>query len=164
MIRAILAADRKGGIGKNGGLPWPKNSEDLAWFKNHTQGHVVVMGSTTWESGIPKPLPRRINCVISRRDPALFPEVDHVITTGVVQGLTDLESEFPDLIIWVIGGAKIIEQALPVIEEFYLTRIDGDYECDTFLNIKDIETKFKKAHSLKSPGGTFEIWKNTKRL
>jgi dihydrofolate reductase len=44
MINAILACDDKGGIGKNGTLPWPKQSEDLAYFKRMTDAQTVVMG------------------------------------------------------------------------------------------------------------------------
>ena len=59
MIRAILAHDAYWGIGKDGDLPWPKNPDDLKWFKECTEGGVVVMGKTTWDSLPNKPLPKR---------------------------------------------------------------------------------------------------------
>ena len=66
MINAIFAVDSQGGLGKNGSLPWPKNSEDLRWFKQNTLGHIVVMGGNTWRDPLmPKPLPGRINVVIT---------------------------------------------------------------------------------------------------
>ena len=43
-----MAADDKGGVSKNGSMPWPKNSSDLQWFKKHTLNNVVIMGRLTW--------------------------------------------------------------------------------------------------------------------
>jgi dihydrofolate reductase len=65
MIRAILACDRDFGIAKNGQMPWPKNTDDLKWFRSMTAGSCVVMGRKTWESDMPKPLPNRVNAVVS---------------------------------------------------------------------------------------------------
>ena len=48
MIRAILACDEDGGVSKDGTIPWPKNTKDLAWFKKNTIDSTVVMGSKTW--------------------------------------------------------------------------------------------------------------------
>ena len=68
MIKAILACDDYGGVSKNGTLPWPHNSTDLKWFKDNTAGHIVVMGSTTWEDpGMPRPLPKRTNVLVTTR-------------------------------------------------------------------------------------------------
>ena len=160
MIRAILAVDEKGGIGKDGTLPWPKNKTDLAWFKNNTAGHVIVMGANTWEGGsFKKPLPRRINVVVSARSPELFEGAHAVISGDIPQALLELEAQYPNLIIWVIGGARIIGEAWPVIQEFYLTRIPGVWDCDTFLSIHSIEKDFKNEYTLHSQEATFEVWR-----
>ena len=59
-IKAIFAVDKFGGMGFNGSLPWPHHSEDLAYFKEQTTNHIVVMGRNTWEDPkLPKPLPGR---------------------------------------------------------------------------------------------------------
>jgi dihydrofolate reductase len=72
MIAAILASTNTGGIGLNGTLPWPKHSEDLKWFKEHTSNQIVVMGRKTWDDPMmPKPLPNRINCVVSSNPVAI---------------------------------------------------------------------------------------------
>ena len=68
MIRAILAHDSQWGIGKNGDLPWPKNSEDLKWFKECTTGCTVMMGRGTWESLKFKPLPNRTNAIVTSQN------------------------------------------------------------------------------------------------
>ncbi len=128
MIRAILACDQEWGIGKNGALPWPHNSADLKWFKEHTNNSTIVMGRKTWESLPVKPLPNRENIVV---------------TSNVLQGpdvVVDMRSFYKILPqikfqkdVWIIGGAQLIEHCLDIIDEFYLSRIQGKYDCDTFL-------------------------------
>ena len=143
MIKAILACDDYGGVSKNGTLPWPHNSTDLKWFKENTAGHVVVMGSTTWaDKGMPRPLPNRTYVLVTSQFPP--PEGADIYTNGDLNiQLKVLEEQYPNIIIWVIGGPNIIEQCLGVIDEFYLSRIPGAYACDTFLPMKKIETLFK---------------------
>lgn len=128
MIRAILACDQEWGIGKNGALPWPHNSADLKWFKQHTNNSTIVMGRKTWESLPVKPLPNRENIVV---------------TSGLIKGpdvVVDMRSFYKILPqikfqkdVWIIGGAQLVEHCLDVIDEFYLSRIEGVYNCDTFL-------------------------------
>ena len=65
MIKAIMAVDDNGGISRGSSMPWPKNSNDLKWFKKNTENQVVVMGRKTWESLPFKPLPGRRNIVLS---------------------------------------------------------------------------------------------------
>jgi dihydrofolate reductase len=143
MIKAILACDNKGGVSKDGTLPWPHNSTDLKWFKDNTAGHVVIMGSTTWEDPhMPRPLPKRINVLATSR-PAEFPGADKYISGDLNKSVKRIEEEYPSLITWVIGGPNIIEQTLGVIDEFYISRIPGDFDCDTHLPLKKIESLFK---------------------
>jgi dihydrofolate reductase len=66
---------------------------------------------------------------------------------------------YPGLITWVIGGANVIEQSLEVIDEFYISRIPGDYECDTFLPLDEIVEDFELSFTEEHPEVTFEIWK-----
>ena len=69
MIKAIMAVDDKGGISKGSSMPWPKNSNDLKWFKKNTENHIVVMGSKTWEDPfMPTPLKNRINILVTSKD------------------------------------------------------------------------------------------------
>lgn len=159
MIKAILACDDNGGVSKNGTLPWPNNSKDLAWFKSCTSGHVVVMGSTTWEDPhMPRPLPKRTNVLVTSRKYD-YPGADGYINGDLTSELKELEETCPGLIIWVIGGPNIIKQTLDVIDEFYLSRIPGDYNCDTFLSLNDIEEKFTLNFQEVHSEVTFQIWK-----
>ena len=65
-MKAILAADADWGIGKDGTMPWPHNSDDLKWFKECTIDSTVIMGRKTWDSLPFKPLSDRQNIIISR--------------------------------------------------------------------------------------------------
>ena len=76
--------------------------------------------------------------------------------------LKELEETLPGVIIWVIGGPKIIEQSLGVIDEFFLSRIPGAYACDTFLPLKKIESLFNKTWSESHNEVEFQIWKKRK--
>ena len=159
MIKAILACDDYGGVSKNGTLPWPNNSKDLQWFKSNTAGHVVVMGSTTWDDPhMPRPLPKRTNVLVTSRE-ADYPGANHYINGDLNTQLKELEARVPGIIVWVIGGPKIIEQSLGVIDEFFLSRIPGAYACDTFLPLKKIESLFKKTWSESHDEVEFQIWK-----
>ena len=158
-IKAILACDDYGGVSKKGTLPWPHNSTDLKWFKENTAGHVIVMGSTTWEDpGMPRPLPKRTNVLATTR-PAEYLGADKYISGDLNKSVMRLSEEYPDLITWVIGGPNIIEQTLGVIDEFYLSRIPGAYACDTFLPLKKIESLFERTWLEDHGAVTFEIWK-----
>jgi dihydrofolate reductase len=117
------------------------------------------MGSTTWEDPhMPRPLPKRTNVLITTRKED-YPGADGYISGDLNAELKELEETCPGLIIWVIGGPKIIEQTLDVIDEFYLSRIPGEYACDTFLPLDKIEDKFTLDWQEVHDEVTFQIWK-----
>jgi dihydrofolate reductase len=162
VVKAILACDNNGGVSKGGTIPWPKNKKDLGWFKKNTTNNVVVMGSKTWVDPLmPWPLPHRINVLAtSRKDE--FPGADKYVYGDLNGELRALKEEYPSKTVWVIGGPNIIKQTLESIEEFYLSKIPGDYDCDGFLSLKDIETLFKKTWFEKHKSVEFQIWKKIK--
>lgn len=125
MVSIIVAIAKNGIIGGGNSLLW-HISEDLQRFKRITSGHPVVMGRKTFES-IGKPLPNRTNVVITRQKSY---RADGCI---VVHSLDEAISMFPpEEEVFIIGGAEIYRQALPLADMFYLTRIDTVYEGDTF--------------------------------
>lgn len=130
-VRAIFAMDDEGGIGKNGTLPWPHNSADLKWFKERTNGHIVMMGRRTWEDpNMPKPLPNRYNIVVS--DGGLISSdtrPNMVIRRSGVKRYLDLI----DGDVWIIGGAQLLKSTIQYVDEIWLSRICGTYDCDTFI-------------------------------
>jgi dihydrofolate reductase len=130
MIKAILACDDAWGIGKDGTLPWPHNSADQSWFKKMTKGGVVVMGKNTWDDpDMPKPLPGRYNIVVTRGTAA---GAQCVVPIDEVKKLLVEELDGHDNV-WIIGGARLIKTLMPMIDQLWLSRIVGVYDCDTHL-------------------------------
>ena len=151
-----------GGVCKNGTIPWPKNTKDLGWFKKNTTNNVVVMGSKTWTDPLmPWPLPNRINVLATTKEQE-HPGADRYVCGDLEVELNKLKEEHPNKIIWVIGGPNIIEQTMNSIEEFYLSRIPGEYSCDGFLSLNAIESLFEKTWSEKHESVEFQIWKKIK--
>lgn len=155
-INAIIAYDDKFGIGKNGKLPWEHCPADMKWFRECTNGHVVIMGRKTWESLGSKKLPNRINIVVTRSNIEGNPD-------GVYQGEMDklfrmIKREYSDLKTWVIGGADIYKQSMPFCDNIYTTQFSGDYNCDTFVPMNEYLGNYLKAASRQQDGLTFSIW------
>ena len=127
-LHLIYARSRNNVIGVNGDLPWHL-PEDLAHFKRTTLGQPVIMGRVTWES-IPekfRPLPGRTNVVVSRQTGFNAPGAQVVSS---LQAAIDL---FPaDDVVWLIGGAQLYAQAMPLAQQLVITEIDADYEGDAF--------------------------------
>lgn len=153
-VNAILACDINFGIGNEGDLPWPKNPRDMLWFREHTKGHVVVMGRSTWESIGSKPLPGRVNVVITSKD-LKGPEFT---MHGEMKDIIDtLKSRYKEQDVWVIGGADIYKQSVPYCDKLYLTTINKSFECDKYVEA-DIITKFPVIeHWNEDPELTFQI-------
>ena len=127
-LHLIYARSRNQVIGQQGGLPWHL-PEDLAHFKRTTLGQPVIMGRITWES-LPaafRPLPGRTNVVVSRQP--------HFVASGA-QVATSLQAAiklFPtDQVVWLIGGAQLYAQAMPMASRLVVTEIDADFEGDAF--------------------------------
>lgn len=134
MIVAIFAVDAANGMGNQGAIPWPFNKEDMKWFKNATEGQIVVMGKKSWESpDMPKPLPKRHNVVFTNS----IIDNEHItqIKGNVCEGLQWLQNKSPGMDVFVIGGANLLMQARPAIERAFVTRMPDKYTCDTFINL-----------------------------
>lgn len=139
MITGIVAVEKNQGIGFNGQMPWPRLKGDMYWFKKMTAGNVVIMGSTTFES-IGKPLPDRINVVLSRKKD-FSPQADHTFSDPDL-ALEFCKKEYPDKEIFIIGGSEIYRYYMPVIDRFLITEIDQDYICDKFFDLFYVRENF----------------------
>jgi len=118
MIIGIVAVDQNGAIGKGGTLPW-HYSADMKFFKETTTDHACVMGHRTWLS-LRKPLPNRLNIVLSRQAEIEVPE--SVIVMRDVESVLERSETLPgDL--FVIGGEQIYRALLPYIEKWIVTHI-----------------------------------------
>jgi len=131
----IAAADRHGLIGivdeRGARLPW-RLPEDLAWFKRTTMGRPLVMGRRTFES-IGRALPGRLNVVLTRRGgalagmPGVIAAADAQAATAAVSGALD-EAREPSREAFVIGGADVFAQFMPLASRLYLTEIDHVFD------------------------------------
>jgi|TARA_B110000263_G_scaffold249461_1_gene267137 dihydrofolate reductase len=161
MIRAIMAADDKGGISKNGSMPWPKNSSDLKWFKKNTLNSVVVMGRLTWEDPfMPTPLKNRVNVLITKKNKEHYPNANEYISTEIKLNVSNLLQKYKDKNIYIIGGVNVLNQLFSLIEEFYLTRIYGDFNCDKKIDLIKLQESMKLIKKIDNDSTChFEIWK-----
>ena len=161
MIKAIMAVDDKGGISKGDSMPWPKNSIDLKWFKEKTLNNIVVMGRKTWQDPfMPTPLKSRVNILVTNKDKTLFSGVDFYLSGNINEQLKDIQLKYHKKDIFIIGGSEIIRSTINIIEEFYLTRIYGNYKCEKFINISLIENNMKMIKKINGDSTChFEIWK-----
>ena len=125
-IGLIWAQARGGVIGRGGVMPWHL-PEDLAHFKRTTLSHPVIMGRKTWDS-LParfRPLPGRSNIVVTRQKD--WNEIGAQRASSLREALQICENAEQ---VWVIGGAQIYAQALPLADELVVTEIDADVEGD----------------------------------
>ena len=160
MIKAIMAVDEKGGISKGQSMPWPKNSIDLKWFKENTTNNVVVMGRKTWDDPfMPTPLKNRINVLITNKDKNLIQGADYYLSGNIKNQIQDIQLKYMDRDIFIIGGSEIINLTFNFIEQFYLTRIYGNYNCEKFIDVSLIEKNMKMIKKIDGDSSChFEIW------
>ena len=128
-LSLIAGVGRDGAIGRDNGLLWHLPG-DLPRFKALTMGHAVIMGRKTWDS-LPerfRPLPGRRNLVLSRQ-PGL-----QLAGAEVFRTLEDaLAACAADDAVFVIGGAQIYTQALPLADRLELTEVEADFpDADAF--------------------------------
>jgi dihydrofolate reductase len=132
-------------IGRDGGLPWPRQSEDLRRFREATRDRVLIMGSRTFES-LPAVLKTRRSTeerpivVLTSRFHELHEQARGVMVQGIpwVDDTEDAEAFLRALHVWfpgkdvaVVGGPSVIELFWPLTDEAWITLIAGAYEGDT---------------------------------
>lgn len=146
-LEPVVAVDLELGIGRDGVVPWYVPA-DLAHFRTLTRTtvdpqrrNVVVMGRHTWLSIPPRfrPLPGRLNAVLTSADEAAFPLPPEVLRAPALPALLERLDTAPlrDTIerIFIGGGARLYHEALASerLGCVHLTRIAGRFDCDTFL-------------------------------
>ena len=127
-VNLIVAMAKNRVIGIDNKMPWHLPA-DFAWFRKHTLGHPVVMGRKTFES-IGKPLPGRRNIVISRNRQwhAAGCDVYHSLDAALASCTSDQQ-------VFVIGGASLYGEALPVAGRLYVTEVDAEPAGDTLFPV-----------------------------
>ncbi|GAB1417676.1 MAG: dihydrofolate reductase [Bacteroidales bacterium] len=129
LISFIVAIAQNGAIGKDNRLPWHIPA-DLKRFKKITTGHTVVMGKQTLHSLPAGPLPNRRNIVLSRTlESCCDGRCELARSMDDVLRMTKGEEE-----VFIIGGAIVFRQYLPIADKLYLTIVEADIEADTFFD------------------------------
>ncbi len=136
IISHVVALSNNNVIGVNNDLPW-KLKSDLAHFKNYTNKKIIVMGRKTFDS-IGRPLPNRINYVISRKkieikDVSVFNSVESAIKSAHNESQEINSNE-----IVIIGGGYIFKDTLNIVNKLVLTRVDCNIEGDVFYPAIDL--------------------------
>lgn len=130
LIALVVARARNGVIGRDGDLPWRLKS-DMAFFKATTMGKPVVMGRKTWDSLPRKPLPGRLNIVVTRQPgyvasgAEVFTRLEAALDRARDQAQADGVAE-----VCVIGGAQIYGETLGLADRLYLTEVDAEPDGD----------------------------------
>lgn len=135
-VSIIVAHDDKFGIGAKNRLLWHLK-KDFAHFKKITTGHPVIMGRKTFES-IGKPLPGRTNIIITRNLNSVLdchsdPERNVKITHSLKEAI-NLAQSIDNQKVFIIGGGQIYQEALAknLVDKLYVTKVQGDFQADTF--------------------------------
>lgn len=127
-IAAIWNQSANGVIGRDNKIPHELES-DLPYFKQVTMGSLLIMGRRTWESIGCKPLPGRQNAILSSQHANVYPEPAAIMKIHPCQVSALLESYNN---VFFIGGSKVYELALPLINTLIITRTDIHVDGDTF--------------------------------
>jgi len=155
----IVAVARGGviGVSEGGhlGLPWHL-PEDLKHFKRITKGHAIVMGRTTHEA-IGRPLPKRLNVVLSRSGVRFEGCVTAASLDEGIEKARAWAAEDPERgqIPFVIGGASVYAEALPKITDVYLTEIDRDVDGDAYFHLDEAPFEERSRHEGETDGLVF---------
>lgn len=153
-IVLVVASARNDVIGFQGDMPWHQPA-DLAHFKALTTGGVILMGRKTFESIGSRPLPNRVNLVLTRD------------TSWSAQGVRGVQSIKEACVLagerlFVIGGAQVYAEALPLAKRIEWTRIDASPEGDTWFpppagfamsNVSNYPADAKNKYAM-----SFETW------
>ncbi len=134
MLELIVAFDENNLIGKDNSLPW-HIPEDLKHFKALTTGNRIIMGRKTFES-IGKPLPNRENIVLSKNG---FIYEGIKVYSKVGELLKTLNDEKKN---YIIGGAGIYKELLPLVDILHISHVKGTFEGDAYfpkINYNDYE-------------------------
>ena len=162
-MKAIVAVDKKWGIGKNNDLLFSL-PEDMKFFREKTSGKTVCMGYNTLLS-FPgsKPLKNRVNIVLAPDGV----ERDDCIIVHTLEDLSKEVNKYDD--VFVIGGAMFYKKMVPYCEEVYVTKVDADGEATVFYPNLDEMDNYSEVYSsdpIESNGYTirFTTYKNSNPL
>jgi dihydrofolate reductase len=147
MIISIIAAlDKNRGIGKDNKIPW-RIREDLIRLRKMIEGHVVILGRKTFDSIVfyynrsGKEMPAKLYVVVTR-DESYIPIRPNATVAHSIEEAIALAKEKENQEIFILGGQKIFEQMIAMVNRLYLTVVQGEYDADAFF--PEYEDQFNK--------------------
>ena len=143
MINIIVACDQNKLIGKNGKLPWDIR-EDWDYFLKTTKNGILIMGRHCYDEFEDHAKNREI-IALSRNADHIFPHANKA--SNLAESLKKA-GKFSGKTIWICGGRRIYEEALPLADRLYLTEINAEYSGDIYF--PQWEQYFTKEISRKS--------------
>lgn len=139
-MNLIVAADKKWGIGRDGGL-LASIPTDMKYFREHTTGKVVVMGRKTLESMPGKRgLPKRINYVLTTNPDY---EAERCTVVNSEDELWEELSQYEPDDVFLIGGAHLYNKFYRMCDKLYVTKMDADLNADTFIVDFDTDSDYE---------------------
>lgn len=156
-INLIWAEATNGVIGQNGQMPWHSH-EDMVHFRHLTSGHPIIMGWKTFYSLGQKPLPKRQNIILTHRQLT----IDGVQTASLPEIKNLVSDQTTDY--FVIGGASVYQQLLPLATRLYRTVIQASYPGDKKMPPIDydqwqlVDSQVVTAEKAGEPDCLFEVW------
>ena len=152
-LTAVVAMTSERVIGRAGTLPWHL-PEDLAFFKQTTSDHPIVMGRKTYES-IGRPLPKRRNIVLTRDRGWSAAGVEVIHNVGDLEKLTGLVGR-----VFIIGGAEIYAAFMPTLDDLLISQVFEAHEGDTWF--PEFESDFSESEILETHAD-FEVRRHFRR-
>ncbi len=159
-LHLIYARAANGVIGKDNRLPW-HIPEDMAHFKQLTQGCPVVMGRKTWDSLPPRfrPLPGRTNIVVTRQADWQAEGAHRAGSLPEALALCDVGKT-----VWIIGGAQIYAESLPLADCVEVTEIAQDFDGDAYAPVLGAEwVETAREHHVSTNGLPFSFVTRVRR-
>ncbi|WP_414838419.1 dihydrofolate reductase [Carnobacterium sp. TMP28] len=132
MIAFLWAQDENGLIGNQGTLPWSLPN-DLNYFKKMTQGKAVVMGRKTFEGMNKRPLPNRVNIILTTDEKY---QAEGVMVMHSVDEVMAFAEHYQNDT-FITGGTAVFEAFLPFADSLYRTVIHAEFEGDTCIPVID---------------------------
>lgn len=158
IISAIVAVSKNNVIGCNGHLPWHLPA-DLKRFKEITTGHSIILGRKNYDD-IGRALPNRTNYVLTRN--VSFNAPGCIICNSLKEALEHARVS-GEIECFIIGGASLYNEAMPLVQKVYLTRVLAHVKGDVYFsewnkNFKKVSETFFAADEKNAYDTSFEIW------
>jgi dihydrofolate reductase len=144
-VSIIVAAAEDGAIGKDNKLLWHLPA-DMQFFKSKTMGHHMIMGRKTYES-IGRPLPGRTTVIITR-DP--YYKAEGCVVVNSLEQAIEAAKVTGDPEAMITGGAEIYKIALEKADCIYLTKVEGNFEADTYFHFDPNQWEVKEKRDYKA--------------